>query len=49
MTDQSPIDARPNAVAALFVRHPLWEDALALLFGTPWWLWASPSTPMRGC
>ena len=34
MTDQSPVDERPSAVAALFVRHPLWEDALALLFGT---------------
>ena len=34
MTDQSPVDERPGAVAALFVRHPLWEDALALLFGT---------------
>ena len=34
MTEQSPIDERPSAVAALFVRHPLWEDALALLFGS---------------
>ncbi|PPV34728.1 hypothetical protein C5L43_18020 [Ectopseudomonas oleovorans] len=34
MSEQSPIDERPSAVAALFVRHPLWEDALALLFGT---------------
>lgn len=23
-----------NAIAALFIRHPLWEDALALLLGT---------------
>ncbi|TRO11103.1 YitT family protein [Ectopseudomonas mendocina] len=34
MTDKSPVDERRGAVAALFVRHPLWEDALALLFGT---------------
>ncbi len=34
MAEQSPNAERPNAVAALFVRHPLWEDALALLFGT---------------
>ena len=34
MSEQSPDDEQLNAVAALFVRHPLWEDALALLFGT---------------
>lgn len=34
MTEQPPTDAPPRAVAAIFVRHPLWEDALALLFGT---------------
>ncbi|MWV15086.1 YitT family protein [Pseudomonas sp. L-22-4S-12] len=34
MTDKTAASAQPEAVAELFVRHPLWEDALALLFGT---------------
>ncbi len=34
MTEQPTADEQPNAVAALFIRHPLWEDALAMLFGT---------------
>src|SRR5690606_17607849 len=25
---------QPETIAAIFVRHPLWEDALALLLGT---------------
>ncbi len=34
MTEQPTADEQPNAVTALFIRHPLWEDALAMLFGT---------------
>lgn len=34
MTDQPTDEVPRSAVAAIFVRHPLWEDALALLFGT---------------
>lgn len=34
MTDKPVAAADASAVAELFVRHPLWEDALALLFGT---------------
>ena len=34
-------------VSAIFVRHPLWEDALALLTGTRWSPLASPSQPRR--
>ncbi|MEO4046843.1 YitT family protein [Pseudomonas sp. CAU 1711] len=34
MTDQTDAPAQTDRIAAIFVRHPLWEDALALLFGT---------------
>lgn len=34
MTEHIPDHADAEAVAEIFVRHPLWEDALALLFGT---------------
>lgn len=34
MTDNTAEPAQTETVAAIFVRHPLWEDALALLFGT---------------
>ena len=34
MTDNTAEPTPTDTVAAIFVRHPLWEDALALLFGT---------------
>lgn len=34
MSDNKPDAAPAETVAAIFVRHPLWEDALALLLGT---------------
>src|SRR5690554_4689422 len=34
MPDNKPDAAPAETVAAIFVRHPLWEDALALLLGT---------------
>ncbi|TBU96140.1 YitT family protein [Phytopseudomonas dryadis] len=34
MNDTSPDPRETETVAELFVRHPLWEDALALLLGT---------------
>lgn len=34
MPDNKPDAAPAEAIAAIFVRHPLWEDALALLLGT---------------
>ncbi|HSC85562.1 MAG TPA: YitT family protein [Pseudomonas sp.] len=34
MTDQTDTPDSAESIAAIFVRHPLWEDALALLFGT---------------
>ncbi|MGK9066891.1 YitT family protein [Stutzerimonas chloritidismutans] len=34
MPHQQPDTAPAEAVAPLFVRHPLWEDALALVLGT---------------
>ncbi|MFP6848443.1 MAG: YitT family protein [Pseudomonas sp.] len=30
----SNIDTEPNSIAAIFTRHPLWEDGLALVLGT---------------
>ncbi|MEX6501967.1 YitT family protein [Pseudomonas zhanjiangensis] len=34
MADASSESPPEDAVAAIFIRHPLWEDALALLMGT---------------
>ncbi|MBB2496911.1 YitT family protein [Aquipseudomonas ullengensis] len=34
MSEHIPDAAEVETVAEIFVRHPLWEDALALLFGT---------------
>ena len=34
MTDNTAEPTPTDTVAAIFVRHPLWEDVLALLFGT---------------
>ncbi|HLD65007.1 MAG TPA: YitT family protein [Pseudomonas sp.] len=34
MSGVEPDSPEANAIAAIFIRHPLWEDALALLFGT---------------
>lgn len=34
MSDVDSDSPEANAIAALFIRHPLWEDALALLLGT---------------
>ncbi|HAQ27433.1 MAG TPA: hypothetical protein DCQ80_15955, partial [Pseudomonas sp.] len=34
MQDNKPDAAPAEIIAALFMRHPLWEDALALLLGT---------------
>lgn len=34
MHDADADHAEPDRIAALFIRHPLWEDGLALLLGT---------------
>ena len=34
MSEVEPDSPEANAIAAIFIRHPLWEDALALLLGT---------------
>lgn len=34
MSDTTPDTTEAETVAEIFVRHPLWEDALAMLFGT---------------
>ncbi|WP_312244698.1 YitT family protein [Stutzerimonas nitrititolerans] len=34
MQDNKPDAAAAEIIAAIFMRHPLWEDALALLLGT---------------
>jgi hypothetical protein len=34
MHDADADQAEPDRIAAIFIRHPLWEDGLALVLGT---------------